>query len=113
MLGQKFSINELESYPSNEVTTQTLRQAQMLIFTIPVKNYGDPPFIIDPPPSNSPSSIIFISPNENVAIVDGNLIKIVGGGASDVTSFQPVRKWLYRSFVNCNFHGTSHSASVD
>ena len=68
----------LESYPSNEVITQTLRQAQMSTFTIPEKNYGDLPFIIDPPSSNSPSPTIFISSNENVATVAGNQITIVG-----------------------------------
>jgi hypothetical protein len=58
-------------------------------FTIPTKTFGDVPFIIIPPTSNSDGSFTYSSSNPLVAtIVNGNYINIVGSGTSTIEAIQ-------------------------
>jgi uncharacterized protein YjdB len=60
----------------------------MTDFSISTKTYGDAPFTITQPQSNSPASVSYTSSNLSVATVSGNTITIVGAGSSTITANQ-------------------------
>jgi len=57
-------------------------------FSIPTKTYGDSPFTITPPTSNSNGSFSYSSSNTSVATISGNTITIVGAGTTTITATQ-------------------------
>jgi hypothetical protein len=57
-------------------------------FTVGAKTFGDASFAIIDPSSNSDGLITYTSSNTAVAIVDGNIITIVGGGNTTITAVQ-------------------------
>ena len=57
-------------------------------FTIPPKTYGDPPFTIADPSSNSSGAFTYTSSNTNVATIQGKIITIRGSGVSIITAIQ-------------------------
>ena len=54
-------------------------------FSIPTKSFGDNPFVITDPSSNSSGSFSYSSSNTSIASIFGNTITIVGGGTSIIT----------------------------
>ncbi|MFD0939837.1 fibronectin type III domain-containing protein [Pedobacter boryungensis] len=74
-----------ESLPTNELTVSTVINTVITGFSIPSKNFGDAPFSILPPISNSPEPFFYISGNENVAKILGNVITIIGPGSSIIS----------------------------
>ena len=57
-------------------------------FSIPVKTYGDAPFPITQPTSNSTGAFTYISDNSSVATINGSTITIVGPGQATITATQ-------------------------
>ena len=57
-------------------------------FLIPTKTYGNIPFQITQPTSNSSGSFSYTSSNLSVATISGNVITIVGTGSSTITAIQ-------------------------
>jgi len=57
-------------------------------FSIPTKTFGDSPFTISPPTSNSSGSFSYSSSNTSVATISGNTITIVGAGTTTITATQ-------------------------
>ena len=57
-------------------------------FSIPNKNYGDAPFAIVQPTSNSSVAFSYTSSNLSVATISGDTISIVGPGSSVITATQ-------------------------
>ena len=57
-------------------------------FTIPSKSFGDAPFQITDPSSNSDGSFNYFSSNTDVATILGDIITIVGLGTSIITAIQ-------------------------
>jgi hypothetical protein len=57
-------------------------------FTIPTKTYGDSPFTITQPSSDSTGSFIYSSNNADVATISGNRITITGAGTAIITATQ-------------------------
>jgi hypothetical protein len=57
-------------------------------FSIPTKTYGDRPFTIAQPTSNSSGSFSYSSSDTSVATIYGNIITIVGAGSSTITATQ-------------------------
>ena len=60
----------------------------MTNFSIPAKTFGDPPFEITTPSSNSSGSFSYTSSNTSVATISGNNMTIVGAGNSTITATQ-------------------------
>ena len=56
--------------------------------SIPSKTYGDSPFTISAPSSNSSGAFTFTSSNTNIAFISGNTITIVGTGTCNITATQ-------------------------
>ncbi len=56
--------------------------------TIPTKTYGDIPFTITQPTSNSSGTFSYSSSDTSVATISGNIITIVGAGTSTITATQ-------------------------
>ena len=57
-------------------------------FTMPTTTFGDAPFTITAPTSNSAGSFTYTSSNTSVATVSGDVITIVGVGSSVITATQ-------------------------
>ena len=76
------------SYGNNRVMTASTLSPTISDFTIPAKTFGDVPFTITDPTSNSMGSFSYTSSNQSVATVSGNLITIVGGGTTTITATQ-------------------------
>lgn len=57
-------------------------------FSIPAKTYGDAPFALTAPSSNSPGAWSFTSSSVGVATVSGNIVTIVGVGSTTITAKQ-------------------------
>ena len=68
--------------------TVTLAEPLITNFNIPTKIYGDSPFQITQPTSNSDGAFSYASSNTSVATISGNTITIVGGGISTITATQ-------------------------
>ena len=82
---------ETTNYTSGTTTTTfQVNQASPTItnFSIPTKTYGDSPFTITQPTSNSSGSFSYTSSNLSVATIQGNVITIVGAGTSTITALQ-------------------------
>jgi len=57
-------------------------------FSIPTKTYGDTPFTITPPTSNSDGAFTYSSSNTAVATIFEDIITIVGPGTSTILATQ-------------------------
>ena len=67
---------------------------------IPTKVFGDNPFTITDPSSNSSGSFSYSSSNTSVATISGNTITIVGAGNSIITGIQSTTaNYLSRTFT--------------
>lgn len=52
------------------------------------KAFGDEPFVITPPTSNSDGTFSYESSNQSVATISGNTVTIVGAGSTTITATQ-------------------------
>jgi hypothetical protein len=52
------------------------------------KAFGDEPFVITPPTSNSNGTFSYESSNQSVATISGNTVTIVGAGSTTITATQ-------------------------
>ena len=57
-------------------------------FSIPTKAYGNNPFTITAPSSNSDGDFSYASSNTSVATIVGNTVTIVGAGSTTITATQ-------------------------
>jgi hypothetical protein len=57
-------------------------------FTIPTKTFGDAPFTLQEPSSNSPATFRYNSSNLYVATISDKTITITGAGTSTITAIQ-------------------------
>ncbi len=57
-------------------------------FNIPAKVFGDAPFELTPPNSNSTGAFSYTSSNTGVATISGSTVTIVGVGTSTITAHQ-------------------------
>ncbi|MFY7886728.1 MAG: Ig-like domain-containing protein, partial [Dolichospermum sp.] len=73
-------MNNMNNFAKND--------ALITNFSIPTKTYGDAPFTIIAPTSNSSGTFSYTSSNTSVATISGNTITIVGAGSSDITATQ-------------------------
>jgi streptogramin lyase len=80
---------ETDNYFARNISASLIvNQATPIInFSIPDKTYGDIPFTISPPTSNSTGSFSYASSNPLVAI-SGNIITICGAGTTDISASQ-------------------------
>jgi hypothetical protein len=79
------------SYSSGTATTtfQVVKQSPTITgFSIPTKTFGNIPFTISDPSSNSDGTFSYTSSDESVATIDGNTITIVGAGTTTITAIQ-------------------------
>ena len=57
-------------------------------FSVPTKTFGDSPFIVTAPSSNSGGAFSYVSSDTSVATVSDNTITIIGAGTCTVTATQ-------------------------
>jgi len=80
--------NTTFSYAYDLVVTVVLPTPTLSNFSIPQSNYGDAPFTITPPTSNSTGAFSYTSSDTSVATISGNTVTIVGKGSSTITATQ-------------------------
>ena len=90
--GLAYDNNLGKLYCSNSnlrnITVTLLPKPTLSNFSIPTKTYGNNPFTIVPPTSDSSGSFSYTSSNTNVATISGNIVTIVGAGNSIITAIQ-------------------------
>ena len=57
-------------------------------FSVPAKTFGDAPFSIVDPTSNSTGTFTYTSSNTAVATISGSTVTIIGAGTATITAFQ-------------------------
>ena len=57
-------------------------------FTVPAKNFGDAPFTLSAPTTNSGGAFTYTSSDESVATISGSTVTIVGRGETVITATQ-------------------------
>jgi uncharacterized protein YjdB len=77
-------------YTSATITTSLVVRSAPTIsnFTVPAKNFGDVPFTLPVPNSDSDGAFSYTSSNESVATISGSTVTIVGVGSSTITATQ-------------------------
>lgn len=83
-------LTNVQSQLSNKqiLISAFLKNPTIGTFTIPTKTYGDTPFEIINPSSNSSGLFSYTSSNTSVATILGNIITIVGAGITTITATQ-------------------------
>ncbi len=87
------SSNFIVNLPSPTITN----------FSVPTKIYGDPPFNIVDPSSNSTGAFSYISSDTSVADISGNTITITGRGTSVITATQAATDNYSSGDISANF----------
>ena len=80
-----------ENYLAGTITaTLTVNPATTVLtnFSIEAKAFGNEPFELDPPTTNSDGAITYISSNTAVATIDENTVTIVKSGISTISAVQ-------------------------
>jgi alpha-tubulin suppressor-like RCC1 family protein len=72
-------------------------------FSIPTKTYGNLPFQITGPTSNSTGSFSYTSSNTSVATIYGSTITIVGAGTTTITASQDATTNYYSGSIDASF----------
>jgi len=81
-------------------------------FEIPVKTYGNIPFTIVSPTSNSPGLFTYTSSNTSVATISGNTITILGAGSSIIEATQAATDVYYSNTIMTNFNVLSKTTLI-
>jgi len=68
--------------------TGTYLASNVGTLAVPAKTFGDAPFVLTPPSSQSPGSWSFTSSNAAVATVSGNTVTLTGGGTATISATQ-------------------------
>jgi uncharacterized protein YjdB len=72
-------------------------------FTIPAKNFGDAPFTLSAPTSNSSGSFSYTSSDESVATISGSTVTIIGGGSCTIFATQAATNNYNAKTVSAQF----------
>ena len=72
-------------------------------FIIPAKNYGDTPFTLSAPTSNSSGAFTYTSSNILVATISGITVTILGGGTTTITATQAATGNYTTSTITATF----------
>ncbi|MET3502635.1 uncharacterized protein (TIGR02145 family) [Mucilaginibacter rubeus] len=72
-------------------------------FDIPSKGYGDVPFKITPPKSNSDGAITYVSSNLKVADISGDILTVVEPGSCTITAYQAATSKFKADSVKAKF----------
>lgn len=88
---------------NNFIFTPNQASPTITNFSVPTKIYGDSPFTITAPTSNSNGSFSYTSNNTNVATISGNTITIVGAGSSTITATQAETTDYTSGTITTNF----------
>jgi hypothetical protein len=72
-------------------------------FSVPTKIYGELPFQITPPDSDSDGSFNYVSSNTDVATISGNIITIVNVGNTIITATQEATPLYLEGSITASF----------
>ena len=74
------------------------------VFTIPVKTYGDSPFTITEPTSDSIGGFTYSSSNTGISTISGEILTIVGAGSVTITGLQAAIENYSSGSISTIFH---------
>jgi sugar lactone lactonase YvrE len=81
-------------------------------FSIPTKTFGNSPFTITDPSSNSDGSFNYISSNTLVATISGKTLTIIGAGSSTITATQASTNNYNSGTITSNFQVDKSSPTI-
>jgi hypothetical protein len=97
---------ETANYASEEIIAELVvnkASPDLTNFSIPTKFYGDSPFTITAPISNSDGSFTYASSDPNIATIYGNTIEIYGIGRVNITATQLESKYFTSDTITSSF----------
>jgi alpha-tubulin suppressor-like RCC1 family protein len=106
---------ETSSYNQGTITASfQVSKATPIIsgFSIPTKTFGDSPFTITSPTSNSSGSFSYSSSNTSVATISGNTITIVGVGTATITATQAETSSYNQGTITASFQVNKATPSL-
>jgi len=102
-----FQVNEAnQSNQLNQITPSLSN------FSIPTKTFGNTPFAITPPTSNSDGSFNYISSDTSLATVSGNTITILGAGTLTIIAIQEATANYTSGTITTSFQITKASPAI-
>jgi surface protein len=78
-------------------------------FSIPNKTYGNAPFTITDPSSNSPGAFSYTSSNQLIADISGKIISITGSGSATITATQAATANYTSGTIDASFNVLENS----
>jgi hypothetical protein len=108
--GNNLFVAVANSGTGNRIMTATTTQPTITNFSIPTKTFGDAPFTITAPTSNSSGAFSYTSSNTSVATISGDTITIVGGGNSTITATQAATTSYTSGQITAPFQVNNQSA---
>ena len=98
----------MEIFPDN---WYTIPAPTITDFSIPTKTFGDTPFTITPPTSNSDRAFTYTSSNTEVADISENIIIIVSPGTSTILATQAATPNFTSGTIDAPFQVLQNSAT--
>jgi len=98
----------MEIFPDN---WYTIPAPTITDFSIPTKTFGDTPFTITPPTSNSDRAFTYTSSNTEVADISENIIIIVSPGTSTILATQAATPNFTSGTIGAPFQVLQNSAT--
>jgi hypothetical protein len=81
-------------------------------FSVPTKTFGNNPFTITQPTSNSNGTFSYVSSDESIATISGNTITIVGAGTATIVAIQQATTEYTSGIISTTFQVNKASPSI-
>ena len=86
--------------------------ASLGTFTVGSVSYGNAPFVLTPPSSNSNGVFTYSSSNTNVATISGNVVTVVGVGSTTITANQAATQNYSAAYTSTVFTVTGRTPTI-
>ena len=108
-------LDETEIYGSASISAPFIVLNQLVPnlsnFSIPEKIYGEYPFTLTPPDSDSPGSFIYSSSDASVAVLNNDILEITGNGSCLITAEQQPSGIYVTASISSAF--VAHDSTTD
>ena len=103
------------TYGSNSITATftVIPLATLSNFSVPSKIFGDAPFALTAPVSNSTGAFTYTSSNLAVATISGSTVAVVGAGTTTITATQAATATHGSNSITSTFTVSSASANAN
>jgi hypothetical protein len=102
-----FEVNESNQQNQSNQAVPTISG-----FSISTKTYGNNPFTITQPASNSNGAFSYLSSDESVATISGNTITIIGAGTATIIAIQEATTEYTSGIISTSFQVNKASPTI-